>query len=144
MKLEEAVITFYRRMRPKKYGWFGNYSNWQEALDQCSGYDAVEILERVKTATLKVKNGDAVYERDSVLFDHIEYSWPLVSALLMIGLKNNRQIKVLDFGGSLGSSYFQNRHFLSEFDNVQWNVVEQENYVACGQQFIQDSHLRIF
>ena len=60
MKLEEAVITFYRRMRPKKYGWFGNYSNWKEALAQCSGYDSDEILERVKAATLKVKNGEAV------------------------------------------------------------------------------------
>jgi putative methyltransferase (TIGR04325 family) len=144
MKLEEGLITFYRRMRPRKYGWFGNYNNWQHALSQTAGYNSNQILEKVKSATLKVKNGEAVYERDSVLFDHMEYSWPLVSTLLKIGMQNNKQIKVIDFGGSLGSSYFQNRQFLKEFDLVEWNIVEQENYVECGQQFIQDHELKFY
>ena len=35
----------------------------------CNGYDSMmDILEKVLSATLKVKNGESVYERDSVIF----------------------------------------------------------------------------
>lgn len=36
-------------------------------------------------ATLKVKRGEAVFERDSVLFDEIQYSWPVTAALIRNG-----------------------------------------------------------
>ena len=39
-----------------------------------SGYDSQLILDKVLTSTLKVKNGEAAYERDSVLFDEIQYA----------------------------------------------------------------------
>jgi hypothetical protein len=42
----------------------GNYSNWQAASQRATGYNAEQILERVKQAMLKVKGGAAVYERD--------------------------------------------------------------------------------
>ena len=32
----------------KKYGWFGNYSSWQEAEKKCTGYDSDIILKKVK------------------------------------------------------------------------------------------------
>ena len=54
-----------------------------------------------------------VYERDSVLFDTIRYSWPLLSDLLRAASEDQNHLSVLDFGGSLGSSYYQNRVFLS-------------------------------
>ena len=85
-----------------KYGWKGNYKTWQAALDNSSGYDSDLILQKVKDATLKVKKGEAVYERDSVLFDEIEYSWPLLSGLMLAAAKRNGELNVLDFGGSLG------------------------------------------
>jgi putative methyltransferase (TIGR04325 family) len=128
----------------KKYGWKGDYKNWQEAKDLSDAYDDVLILEKVKQALLKVKNGTAVYERDSVLFDRIHYSWPLLSALLWITTLNKGSLKVADFGGSLGSSYFQNRFFLATVSGLQWNIIEQENFVVCGQQFFQDDILHFF
>jgi putative methyltransferase (TIGR04325 family) len=45
-------------------------------------------------------------------------------------------LSVLDFGGSLGSSYFQNRKFLARLAEVRWGVVEQQNFVACGRRDI--------
>ncbi len=61
-------------------------------------------------ATRKVVAGEAVYERDSVVFDHLEYAWPLLACLLQIAAER-RSLRVIDFGGSLGSSWRQNRRF---------------------------------
>ena len=84
------------------YGFSGNYSTWEEAKASSEGYDSGSILDKVKEALLKVKNGQAVYERDSVLFDEIEYSWPLLAALLWISSRHDNRLNLVDFGGSLG------------------------------------------
>ena len=61
--------------------WSGNYANWEEADSFATGYDDHSILEKCKTALLKVKNGEAAYERDSVLFDKMQYNWALLALL---------------------------------------------------------------
>lgn len=134
----------YQTIVPQKYGWFGNYSSWELAKKESSGYNANEILEKVKQSLLKVKNGEALYERDSVLFDKIEYSWPLLAGLMWIAAQNNGNLNVLDFGGSLGSTYFQNRKFLKTIKNVKWNIVEQELFVKCGKEFFEDGALKFY
>jgi putative methyltransferase (TIGR04325 family) len=123
--------------------WKGNYANWEEALEKSTGYDSLEIVERVKTALLAVKNGEAAYERDSVLFDTIEYDWPVLSSLLWISSINGK-LHVMDFGGSLGSTYYQNLQFLNRIKEVSWNVVEQANFVACGKENFQDDRIRFY
>src|SRR6266702_290349 len=89
----------------KRCGYFGNYSGYDKACQASTGYDSDLILERVRDALLKVKSGEAVYERDSVLFDEVQYSWPLLAGLLWIASCNGNRLHLLDFGGSLGSSY---------------------------------------
>lgn len=123
--------------------WIGPYSTWEEASKHCTGYDQEEILERCKSSLLKVKNGEAVYERDSVLFHEIQYSWPILASLQRVALENKGSLNVLDFGGSLGSSYFQNRVFLGSVD-LTWNIVEQEHFVSCGKEFFEDQTLRFY
>mgnify|MGYP005852803247 CR=1 FL=1 len=95
-------------------------------------------------ATLKVKHGEAAYERDSVLFAEIEYAWPMLSGLMSAAARNGGRLNVLDFGGALGSSYFQNRKFLQTLLDVRWNVVEQFHYVEAGRKHIQDKQLRFY
>lgn len=126
------------------YGWSGNYSSWQEASAQTSGYDTEIIFDRVKNALLKVKNGEAAYERDSVIFDKVHYSFPLLSALSLIALKNNRKLSVLDFGGSLGSSYYQNRSFFKDLEQFNWCIVEQKHFVEEGKKSFADNNLHFF
>mgnify|MGYP001500873774 CR=1 FL=1 len=48
-----------------------------------------------------VKNGEAVYERDLVLFDYIEFYWPVLSGVMWVAARNNGRLNVLDYGGSL-------------------------------------------
>lgn len=125
-------------------GYFGDYLSWDEACRASSGYDSDLILQQVKEALLKVKTGEAVYERDSVLFDRIHYSWPLLAGLLWIASRNGNRLSLIDFGGSLGSSYFQNREFLSHLDELQWSIIEQEKFVQCGRESFADRQLRFY
>jgi putative methyltransferase (TIGR04325 family) len=121
--------------------WKGSYSSWQEAIGNCTGYDSPQILEKVKNALIKVKSGEAKYERDSVLFDEIQYSWPLLAGLLRAATSNENRLGVMDFGGSLGSSYFQNREFLAHLKRIRWCIVEQPSFVEVGRELFQDNEL---
>lgn len=139
--LPNSLKSFIRKSSANS--WSGNFSSWEEALKKSSGYNQEQILEKVKNATLKVKTGEAVAERDSVILNEIEYSWPLVAAIMTAAaLNGNGKLKVLDFGGSLGTSYFQNKHFLDLLNDVNWAIVEQESYISVGREFIQDNRLR--
>jgi putative methyltransferase (TIGR04325 family) len=124
--------------------FYGDYATWEEAEEKSSGYSAELILEKVLAAAIKVKNGDAVYERDSVIFNHIEYSWPVTAALMWAAARKDGRLNVLDFGGSLGSSYFQNRLFLQSLPQVNWSVVEQSHYIEAGQKHIQYENLKFY
>jgi putative methyltransferase (TIGR04325 family) len=128
----------------KGYGWYGNFRSWEEVRHHSIGYDAENIINQVKTALLKVKNGEAVYERDSVIFDRIEYSWELLAALMWIAAQNKGELHLIDFGGSLGSSYYQNKSFLDTLSSVSWNIVEQPNYVKAGIETFQNEALHFY
>lgn len=138
------VIDIYRKYNHRKYGWKGDYSSWTEAKRASTGYDSDEILQKVKSSLLKVKNGQSVYERDSVIFDEIQYSWPLLAGLMFASAKSKGVIRVLDFGGSLGSTYYQNKKFLDEFDDVSWNIVEQKEFVELGKAEFADNRLKFY
>jgi putative methyltransferase (TIGR04325 family) len=126
------------------YGWHGNYKSWQEAEKRCSGYNSEIILKKVSESTMKVLKKEATFERDSVLFDQAEYNFPLLSALMWVAGQNKGNINVLDFGGALGSSYFQNKYFLEKLNNVKWCIIEQENFVKLGQEQFTTENLKFY
>lgn len=138
------LVDLKQKLFPSKYGWFGDYSSWQEAEKDCVGYHDKEIITKVKEAVLKVKNGEAVFERDSVIFDTIAYSWPTLAALNWIAAQNSGTLNIIDFGGSLGSSYYQNRKFLKHLSKVEWNIIEQKQFVEVGKNLFEDNVLRFY
>jgi len=143
--IKDLIPAFFlRKITGLFYGWHGNYSSWSEAKNKSAGYNYHDILNKVKASALAVKNGLAVYERDSLLFDRIEFSFPLLSGLLWIAGRNNEKINVMDFGGSLGSSYFQNKFFLDTLKEVNWCIVEQPDFVKTGSEFFEDQRLHFF
>lgn len=135
------VKDFYKR-HISKYGWFGDYASWGDAVNASKGYDSVNILQKVKESLLKVKNGTAEYERDSVLFDKKEYSAPVLAGLLLAKKKDS--LSVVDFGGSLGTTYFQNKEILDQIKNVRWSIIEQENFIDCGKENFEDKRLKFY
>lgn len=139
--LPPVLLRAFRQMHGKEIRFEGNYRTWEEAAALCTGYDAESILKKVLEATLKVKCGESAFERDSVLFDEIQYSWPVTAALMLAAARNSGELHVLDFGGSLGSSYFQNRQFLSKLRKISWSVVEQSKFVEIGKEQVSDGVL---
>jgi putative methyltransferase (TIGR04325 family) len=127
-----------------RYGWFGHYASWQEAKQHCSGYDSERILQKILPAAKKVKNGEAVYERDGVLHESIQYSWPLLANLLWIASQQGNRLSLIDFGGSLGNVFFSNRAYLAGLGSVQWSVVEQQDVVTAGRSAIAGNGLDFF
>ena len=126
------------------YGWHGNYRSWADARARFSGYNSEAILKKVKDSAMKVKSGEAAYERDSYIFDEVQYSYPLLSALLFVAASGSGRLNIIDFGGSLGSSYFQNKIFLDKLSEVNWCVVEQPQFVEAGRESFEDNRLRFF
>ena len=124
--------------------YVGDFKTWEEALKFSTGYDQKIILEKVLHSTLAVKNGEKVYERDSVFFENIQYSWIASCGLLLAASSSEGQLSVLDFGGSLGSCYFQNRNLINRLTKVKWNIIEQEHFVDAGNKFIKIDELMFY
>jgi putative methyltransferase (TIGR04325 family) len=121
----------------------GTFINWSDAVAAADGYDAPAILDKQRAAARKVRDGEAAYERDSVLFDRIEYSFPTLAALLLASGLNRGNLKVLDFGGALGSSYHQNRSILQHV-TLCWHIVEQPQFVQAGKAEFENASLKFF
>lgn len=145
--LPPALLRWARKIihgRGGRISFEGDYTTWEEAAARCTGYDAAPILVKVLDATLKVKRSEAAYERDSVVFEEIEFAWPVTAALMWAAAQSGGRLDVLDFGGALGSSYFQNRTLLANLPEVRWSVIEQVHYVEAGREHIQDDTLRFY
>jgi putative methyltransferase (TIGR04325 family) len=125
------VLDLFRRLSGRTLRFAGTPASWQEALRMSAGYGAPDILNRVVEATRAVVAGDAPFERDSILFDEPEYPFAVLAALCRAA-SAERRLTVVDFGGSLGSSYRQCRAFLDHLSAVRWQVVEQAAFVDAG------------
>jgi putative methyltransferase (TIGR04325 family) len=103
-------------------------------------------VNKVKNALLKVKSGEAAYERDSVVFDRIQYEWiqNVLNFLNIVAKQNNATLHVLDFGGSLGSTYFAVQPFLKNLREFKWSIVEQPKFVEIGQEYFKDDYLNFY
>jgi putative methyltransferase (TIGR04325 family) len=124
--------------------WAGDYPSWQAAAAECSGYDQPVILEKVRDTLLRVKNGEIAGERDSMPLARIEYSFPLLMALNYAARRSGNRLSVLDFGGSLGTSYYQNRGMLHGLREFHWSVVEQPHFVEEGRRSFADHELSFY
>lgn len=138
------ALTILKNLNREKYGFFTSCKSWEDARNKSAGYDTPEILERVKEVMLKVKSGEAFYERDSVLFDTIQYSWPLLACLQRVASCYDNCLGVLDIGGSLGSSYYQNKEFLSTLRKLRWCIVEQPSFVDVGRTYFENHELTFY
>ena len=119
-------------------------NDWQQARAKSEGYEAPLILDRALTSAIAVKNGEAAYERDTVLFKVPAYRWQMLACLATVAASKGGRIHVLDIGGSVASVYFQHKLFLNMLGQFNWSVVEQPHIVAAGQNHLQEGSLQFF
>lgn len=144
---ENEKLEFYKlysKIDNNRIKYIGNYSNWEEAEKQCSGYGDINILDKVEESTKMVLKGEAAFERDSVPFFEKEFSFHLLAWIELIAIQK-RSINILDFGGALGSTYLQNRDFLRKMSvEIKWNIVEQEAFVKRGKKLFEKNEVQFF
>lgn len=142
--IPEIFKKYLRDYKSNRVNWCsGPYDNWKDATKNSRGYDQNNILEKVYNSSKLVKLGLIPYERDSVLFKEVKYNNNIVDIFNKINFTQNK-LSILDFGGALGSSYFQNRDILKNKFNFKWGIVEQENYVKLGIEEFSDEILSFF
>lgn len=122
--------------------YFGDYRSWQGAYDECKGYEDEVILSTVIEAVDKVVKGEAAWERDGYLFYEQKYVYCICAGILKCAVQNkNRGVRILDIGGALGSTYLQNRSYLSDVKNLEYVVAEQNHFAEYGHQNLEDGTL---
>ncbi|MBI2516123.1 MAG: methyltransferase, TIGR04325 family [Opitutae bacterium] len=128
-----------------QWQWFrGDCRSWAEARAASVGYDDAAILQRAVAAARAVRAGQAAWERDGTLFTEPAVHAPLLAALRRAAEENGRHLAVLDFGGALGSTWWQHRPELTGLTRVDWRVVEQAAFVAAGCREFTDATLGFY
>jgi putative methyltransferase (TIGR04325 family) len=143
-QFRRAAKRIIRLSRYNSSMWSGDYPDWASAMRHCTGYGADDILDRCRAALHAVQAGKAAYERDSLLFNDKRYCWELMTVAYQTASRHQGRLSVLDFGGALGSLYFQHRRWLNDIPSVAWHVVEQPNFVECGRRDVKDDRLQFF
>jgi putative methyltransferase (TIGR04325 family) len=105
-------------------GWYGNYKTWDEASRLTTGYDAENILIKAERTLLELKNASNKQAK--------QYPWELLLSLMWIAAQNKGKLNIIDFGGALGTAYYQNKIFFDQLERIRWNVVEQPHFVEYG------------
>ena len=122
----------------------GPCPTWDEAANRSAGYDVEVVINAVESAMWEVREGNAAMERDGVALPQPDFPLPLLVALLNQANRNEGQLKVLDFGGSLGSTYRACKPWLEGIPDLKWGVVEQSHFVDRGRSLYQTDELYFF
>ncbi len=139
--LPPALARLLRRLAtPRVYT--GDFPSWAAARAAARGYESPAILEKHVAAARAVRDGRAAFERDSVTFAEPAWNAPLLGALLRAAAANQGRLQVVDFGGALGSTWWQHRTWLGGLAGLTWDVVEQPHFVAAGRREFEVGPLR--
>ena len=123
-------------------GWSGDYESWQDALSICTGYDDPSITEKTLSSILETKDQSDRYERDSSIIEGTP-DFAFNSLRWIKSFAEGNKINLVDFGGSLGSSFFQLKPFVDDY-SVSWNIVEQAHVAVVGKSKLENDELKFF
>lgn len=123
--------------------YLGDYTCWDEANRECKGYDDEVIIKKVIESVQKVLHGEALWERDGYLFYKEKNIYPICATILKCAIQNRNQgVRILDIGGSLGSTYFQNKNYLTDVKNLEYIIAEQKHFTDYGKKYLEDKTLK--
>ena len=83
-------------------------------MKDCTGYEDPSITKKVLSSILETKDQSDRYERDSSIIEGTP-DFALNSLRWMKSFAEDNKINLVDFGGSLGSSFFQLKPFLDNY-----------------------------
>ena len=120
----------------------GPFASWALAVAQSQTWDAPEITELFLRSALAAKEGKIACEHDGLPYKDPSYSYTML-AFLLLATARDGGLNIIDFGGGLGSGYFQNARLLRLMSSpVRWNIVERPIFVKLGIEHFQNDALR--
>lgn len=137
----ENLLSHLKVFRKTKAEQFQErYESWGHARSICgSGYESELILHKTLNSTKAVLSGSAKYCRDSVLFQGIDYNYPLHWFLACYALRNSGKLCVVDVGGGFGALYAQHKQILPGNVKLSWHILEQSSYYDYGIELFRDN-----
>jgi putative methyltransferase (TIGR04325 family) len=116
------------------------------AASASDGWDSPIITTNTLKAAQKVKTGVAEFEQDGVVREKIIYSETILAFLLLVTSKQNNCINIIDFGGGLGTNYYQSRKRLHGMvgTKVRRQVVERPILASLGEKYFQIDELKFY
>ena len=142
--VRSVVPAAWRRWWRHRFGWRwfeGDYAEWAAARAASAGYNDAAVLQRTLAAARAVRSGRAAWERDGVTFAEPAVHAPLLATLRVIAAAEGGRLDLVDFGGALGSTWWQHRAALADLKEVRWRVVEQPAVAAAGRREFADAIL---
>lgn len=137
--IRPQFFTIYRKKNS-----FTSCTNWAEAIKQSNSFDSNAWIEKLRVSAGLVRDGKAAYERDTVIFSEIEYCMPLINSLLEVA-KSSDNLCIIDYGGSLGTTFHQNYTQLSQFTKkIDWRIVELPKIASLGRQEFTNKYLSFY
>lgn len=137
---QRFLIIKYLQLKSlwKPYGYFGSYSSWEQALSETGSYDDVSIFNRVLEASRQVRDRQASFERDGLAFSET-FEWDALP-YFQKAANGKKTVRVLDFGGALGSHYFPTSRALPDME-FDWTIIEQAGFVKLGKEEFESENL---
>ena len=96
------------------------------------GWDTNSIDERTIAAARRVRDGHVPFEMDGIEQPGVYHSPAILSLLLIMYARCGPIFSIVDFGGGLGTHYFQHRRLLAALPklSINWNVIERPRLLA--------------
>lgn len=138
----QGLRDCYNRFSGHAIYYDGVFSSWSEAESAAASYASDLLFQRLESAALAVRSGEAAWEQDGVTHGEISPDLPQLACLAIAALSNAGKLEVLDIGGGFGSSFHQALAFLHPECLGRWHIVEQPHLVASGRQDFETQQLR--
>lgn len=139
MVLPYGVVQAIRR---HNRGILGSYRTWEDALQATGPYqpEMTVLIETVRKYRDREPSFLNRYDPSSRVI-----WYPLLAGLLTAGIRCEGRLSVLDFGGSLGQTWFGLEYALRYLPfPTTWCVVDQRECVEAGAQLFQSDQLRFY
>jgi putative methyltransferase (TIGR04325 family) len=125
----------------------GSWRDVQERASRRSQGRGAASLEETRAPSWEEEGHKAILrwaERDGFILPAPEFQFPVIAGILRSALRNGNEINILDFGGSIGSVYFQLKSFVPFGTTIRWNVVELPETVEYGRKHFENNELHFY
>ena len=115
--------------------WEGVYKSFKDAPASGPGFSGEKWIQNSLEKINAVRQGAS---KKGTVLSTTQYRESLLPLVAAIAFNDLAGVRILDFGGGLGFSYYQVLHGLSRTDNFEFHIIEIDALCEVGKQYFQD------